>query len=229
MSGALQLCCKCADAVDRGCCRFPCRVLVVCVKRRGCTMCMFTYVCLCVCVHCVLFCALVLKTSCVLPGVVCAACCTTAHVGTHCSTQQHTPTASLHPHSCPVSPQPVLDCCCKLWRHCRLNRDNVPLHQPATCSGASEGVEVELALQWVSDAFTDTLVGFANSIKTIDGGSHMDGLRAALTRLVNAAARKAKVCCLQHGGGWWCDTDTLFPCFRGSALSCHDTAAGLPA
>jgi DNA gyrase subunit B len=36
-------------------------------------------------------------------------------------------------------------------------------------------------------------VGFANSIKTVDGGAHMDGLRAALTRTVNALARKGKV------------------------------------
>lgn len=48
-------------------------------------------------------------------------------------------------------------------------------------------------LQWVSDTFSDTLVGFANSIKTIDGGSHLEGLKAALTRLVNAAAKRAKV------------------------------------
>jgi DNA gyrase subunit B len=52
-------------------------------------------------------------------------------------------------------------------------------------------------LQWVSDTFSDTLVGFANSIKTIDGGSHLDGLKAALTRLINTAAKRAKVtlCC----------------------------------
>lgn len=48
-------------------------------------------------------------------------------------------------------------------------------------------------LQWVSDTFSDTLVGFANSIKTIDGGSHLDGLKAALTRLVNTAAKRNKV------------------------------------
>jgi len=55
---------------------------------------------------------------------------------------------------------------------------------------------VGAALQWSADAFSDVTVGFANSIKTVDGGSHMDGLRAALTRLVNALAKKNKV-----GGG----------------------------
>ena len=52
---------------------------------------------------------------------------------------------------------------------------------------------VPVCLQWVSDTFSDTLVGFANSIKTIDGGSHLEGLKAALTRLVNTAAKRNKV------------------------------------
>ena len=43
-----------------------------------------------------------------------------------------------------------------------------------------------MALQWCSDAYADTLVGFANSIRTADGGTHLDGMRAALTRTVNA-------------------------------------------
>ena len=50
-----------------------------------------------------------------------------------------------------------------------------------------------MALQWCSDIYSDSLLGFVNSIKTIDGGTHMDGLKAALTRLVNALARKIKV------------------------------------
>lgn len=55
-----------------------------------------------------------------------------------------------------------------------------------------DGVEVQVALQWCSDAFSDTLLGFVNSIKTIDGGTHMDGFKAALTRTVNSQGRKAK-------------------------------------
>ncbi|WIA31299.1 hypothetical protein OEZ86_002201 [Tetradesmus obliquus] len=74
-----------------------------------------------------------------------------------------------------------------------LNRDNHVLHEPALCSATAEGVEVGLALQWAADTFSDTLVGYANSIKTIDGGSHMEGLRAALTRLINSLAKKNKL------------------------------------
>ena len=55
-----------------------------------------------------------------------------------------------------------------------------------------DGVHVELALQWCSDMYSDSLIGFVNSIKTIDGGTHMDGFKAALTRLVNALGRKLK-------------------------------------
>ena len=36
------------------------------------------------------------------------------------------------------------------------------------------GVHVEIALQWTSDSFTDSMVGFVNSIKTVDGGTHME-------------------------------------------------------
>lgn len=51
---------------------------------------------------------------------------------------------------------------------------------------------MDVALQWCSDTYSDSLVGFVNSIKTIDGGTHMDGLKAALTRTVNTLGRKFK-------------------------------------
>ena len=52
---------------------------------------------------------------------------------------------------------------------------------------------MDVALQWCSDVFSDTLTGFVNSVKTIDGGTHLDGLKTALTRTFNALARKSKV------------------------------------
>jgi DNA gyrase subunit B len=58
-------------------------------------------------------------------------------------------------------------------------------------TGESKGVHAEVALRWSSDSYTDTLLGFANNIRTIDGGTHMDGLRASLTRTINQLARKA--------------------------------------
>ena len=43
-----------------------------------------------------------------------------------------------------------------------------------------------------SDAYTDTLLGYANSIRTSDGGSHLDGMKAAITRTLNTLGRKSK-------------------------------------
>lgn len=55
-----------------------------------------------------------------------------------------------------------------------------------------DDVHVEVALQWCSSVFSDSLTGFVNSVKTIDGGTHLDGLKSALTRLFNTLARKTK-------------------------------------
>lgn len=73
-----------------------------------------------------------------------------------------------------------------------MNRDKTPIHEPYIFTRQSGDVTVEVALQWCSDAFSDTLVGFVNSVKTIDGGTHLDGFKSALTRTVNSLGRKTK-------------------------------------
>ena len=50
-------------------------------------------------------------------------------------------------------------------------------------------VEVELALQW-SDAFSESIMCYTNIIRNKDGGTHMSGLRTALTSCVNGYAKK---------------------------------------
>ena len=57
----------------------------------------------------------------------------------------------------------------------------------------AEDVQVEVGLQWCSQVFSDNLTGFVNSVKTIDGGTHLEGLKSAITRLVNTLGRKSKV------------------------------------
>jgi len=52
-----------------------------------------------------------------------------------------------------------------------------------------EGVEVEVACQY-SDSFTETLLSFVNNINTIEGGTHVSGFKAAVTRALNAYAEK---------------------------------------
>jgi DNA gyrase subunit B len=65
------------------------------------------------------------------------------------------------------------------------------LHQDIIyVSGEKNGVTIEVALQWCIDAYSDNLLGFANNIRTIDGGTHLEGLKTVLTRTMNNFARK---------------------------------------
>ena len=52
-----------------------------------------------------------------------------------------------------------------------------------------DGVQVEAAT-WCSDAYSDSILGFANNIRTVDGGTHIEGLKTVLTRTLNAFAKK---------------------------------------
>ena len=66
-----------------------------------------------------------------------------------------------------------------------LARNQQTLHEhPVYVRGGKEGIEVELALLWTK-AFKETIYSFANNINTIEGGTHVSGLKAALTRTIN--------------------------------------------
>eukprot|EP00178_Gracilaria_changii_P019966 TRINITY_DN579_c0_g1_i1.p1 TRINITY_DN579_c0_g1~~TRINITY_DN579_c0_g1_i1.p1 ORF type:complete len:692 (+),score=88.37 TRINITY_DN579_c0_g1_i1:2718-4793(+) len=69
-----------------------------------------------------------------------------------------------------------------------------PLHKdPETIffTGEKNDIVVEVAMRWNADSYSDMLIGFANNIRTSDGGSHLEGLRAALTRTINQLARRS--------------------------------------
>jgi len=70
-----------------------------------------------------------------------------------------------------------------------LNRNRQRLHPVVYIEREVEGVGVEVAVQY-TDAFTESVYSFANTINTVDGGTHMTGLRSALTRVINDYARK---------------------------------------
>ncbi len=70
-------------------------------------------------------------------------------------------------------------------------------------------VSIELALQW-SDAFSETIFCYTNIIRNKDGGTHMTGLRGALTKSVNNYAKKKKL-------------------LKGNSLSGDDVREGLSA
>lgn len=72
-----------------------------------------------------------------------------------------------------------------------MNREKQPLHEEVIyVQGERNNVQIEVALQWCVDAFSDNILGFANNIRTIDGGTHLEGLKAVLTRTMNSIARK---------------------------------------
>ena len=51
---------------------------------------------------------------------------------------------------------------------------------------------MEVALQWCTDTFSDLLVGFVNSVKTIDGGTHIEGFKVCHSNNLSSHARLEK-------------------------------------
>ena len=71
-----------------------------------------------------------------------------------------------------------------------LNRTKQPLHQDVIyVAGVREDSEAEIALQW-NDSYNDSIISFANNIKTPGGGMHETGFKTALTRVINAYGKK---------------------------------------
>ena len=70
-----------------------------------------------------------------------------------------------------------------------LNKNRTVLHQPVYVDMQVESTNVEVAIQY-TDGYSESIFAFANTINTPDGGSHLTGLRAALTRQINDYARK---------------------------------------
>ncbi len=71
-----------------------------------------------------------------------------------------------------------------------LNTTRTPVNEkPVVMTGDRDGITVEIALQW-NDSYTETTYSFANNINTTEGGTHLSGFRAALTRTINHYATK---------------------------------------
>ena len=74
-----------------------------------------------------------------------------------------------------------------------INRNKTPLHENVIyMSGEREDSECEIAMQY-NDGYNEILVSFANNIHTPEGGMHETGFKAALTRVLNAYAKKANL------------------------------------
>jgi len=65
-----------------------------------------------------------------------------------------------------------------------LNKRNIALHKPIFIDGIKNEVQIEVAIQY-NNTFTEKLFSFANNINTIEGGFHLIGFKAALTRTIN--------------------------------------------
>jgi DNA gyrase subunit B len=70
-----------------------------------------------------------------------------------------------------------------------LNRNREGLHPVVHVEKEVENVGIEAAIQY-TDSYTESVYSFANTINTIDGGTHLTGLRSSLTRVINDYARK---------------------------------------
>ncbi|MBE6152180.1 MAG: DNA topoisomerase (ATP-hydrolyzing) subunit B [Firmicutes bacterium] len=74
-----------------------------------------------------------------------------------------------------------------------LNKNKTPIHEEIIhLEGEEEGIIFEVAMQYNS-SYTDNIYSFVNNINTHDGGTHEEGVKRALTRLVNNYARKANI------------------------------------
>ncbi|MBD2104496.1 DNA topoisomerase (ATP-hydrolyzing) subunit B [Leptolyngbya sp. FACHB-261] len=72
-----------------------------------------------------------------------------------------------------------------------MTSEKQPIHEEIIyVQGERNNVQVEVAFQWCVDSYNDTLLGFANNIHTKEGGTHIEGLKAVLTRTFNTIARK---------------------------------------
>ncbi len=70
-----------------------------------------------------------------------------------------------------------------------LNRDRTVIHPDIIyCEGHEDGIEVEVAMQY-NDGYNANVYTFCNNINTVEGGTHEEGFRLALNRIMNKYAR----------------------------------------
>lgn len=71
-----------------------------------------------------------------------------------------------------------------------LNRNRQVIHPVVHIEKEVDGITVAAAVQY-TDAYSESVYAFANTINTMDGGTHLTGLRSAVTRIINDYARRS--------------------------------------
>ena len=70
-----------------------------------------------------------------------------------------------------------------------INKKKEAIHEPIYYKGTVEGIEVEVALQYVNE-FHETVLGFCNNIFNAEGGTHLTGFKSTFTSIMNTYARE---------------------------------------
>ncbi len=74
-----------------------------------------------------------------------------------------------------------------------INKEKTPVHEDIIhLDGEEDGVFFEVAMQY-NTSYNDNIYSFVNNINTHDGGTHEEGVRRALTRVINSYARKSNI------------------------------------
>lgn len=73
-----------------------------------------------------------------------------------------------------------------------LNADKKNISPVVSLKGNQNSIDVEIVLQYTED-YNETLIGFANNVKTSDGGTHLVGFKSGMTKAINEYARKQEL------------------------------------
>ena len=74
-----------------------------------------------------------------------------------------------------------------------LNKSKTPIHDDIIyMDGSENGIELEVACQY-NETYSPSIYSFTNNINTYEGGTHEDGVKAALTKVINNYAKNAKI------------------------------------
>eukprot|EP00871_Galdieria_phlegrea_P001461 jgi/Galph1/2315/GphlegSOOS_G977.1 len=72
-----------------------------------------------------------------------------------------------------------------------LTKEKQPMHPVIYVQRTIKNIVVEVALQWNRDQYSEIILGFANSIRTVDGGVHVEGLKSGITKCFQQIVKKA--------------------------------------